>query len=401
MRKLSSLPIPKINVTDFFQDLEISKAQKNTRNAQATNAPVRGSRSPDYGRGGMSGRGRNSYGQSGGRPSNIDHYDTRSGPQRGGPDYGRQQRPRDAYRPERSPSPRSYRGRDHLDRPRGRSRSPIRRNRNAGYRDRSPSPRMREANEDADLQIPRRDPHNVPDVQIILMAELDRGFVSWVEGELRTRGIKSEVMFLSPRLSLQTVIRRQIIEGVHAVSQLDMKSQNSSKIPLQVFDRQGGVDAVRFDEYQDLEPKIAAELVLRAKQTQRSPQNPAPYSQPQYAPPTQSYQQPPSVAPAISDLTKLVGQLDNATLQKLLGTLNTMPQQQTNHPAVAQNAAIDLGSLLSGFAQQQAPLQQQVYQQQPQQVGSPYNNYGGGNPAPQQSAQQVQNIMAQLAKFRQ
>lgn len=89
------------------------------------------------------------------------------------------------------------------------------------------------------------------------MQELDRGFVSWVEGEFRARGVKVETMFLSPRLPLDAVIRRQILEGVHAVSQLDMRSQNSSKIPLQVFDRQGGANNVRFDEYRDLDPRIA------------------------------------------------------------------------------------------------------------------------------------------------
>jgi len=274
---------------------------------------------------------------------------------------------------------------------------------------------MREANEDADLQIPRRDPRDVPDVQIILMEQLDRAFVSWVEGEMRARGVKTEAMFLSPRLPLQAVIRRQILEGVHAVSQLDMRSQSSSKIPLQVFDRQAGANNVRFDEYRDLDPKIAAELVLRSKQT--APQvAPQPYAQPQFVPPSQSYQPPPPVqapVPPATNLANLVGQLDNATLQKLLGTLNT-PQQQ-NPPAPASNSAIDLAGLLGGLKQvPHAPQQppQQNYQPQVNSYGNPAANplaslLGHGAPSqPQQgqseqSAQQVQNIMAQLARFRQ
>ena len=88
---------------------------------------------------------------------------------------------------------------------------PLARETMVGIEGKSPSPRTRQENEDAELQIPRRESRDVPDVQIILMGQLDRGFVSWVEGELRGRGLKSEVMFLSPRLSLEAVIRRQIL----------------------------------------------------------------------------------------------------------------------------------------------------------------------------------------------
>lgn len=43
------------------------------------------------------------------------------------------------------------------------------------------------------------------------------------------------------------VVRRQIIEGVHAVSRVTRASQQTGKIPLQVFDRRGGTDNVRFE----------------------------------------------------------------------------------------------------------------------------------------------------------
>lgn len=381
-----------------------------------------------------------------------DRYDARAGPVRKD-EYGRPLR--DDYRPGRPHRPaspprdlRQFYGQDEYGYNRrdsdsydgysqrhGRSRSPTSRRDSGGYRARSPSPRTRQANEDADLQIPRRAPYDVPDVQVILMGQLDRNFVSWVEGELGSRGLKSEVMFLSPRLSLEAVIRRQILEGVHAVSLLDMQAQNSSKIPLRVFDRQAGANNVRFDEYRDLEPKIAAELVLRAKQTQiptpayppapayaptyTQPPNPA-YAQapayappqPQYAPPqqyqpppaaTQQYQPPPA-ATATPDLANLVGGLDNSTLQKLLSSMNT-PQQPQNAPAAAANSLIDLTGILGGLNQGQP---QPTYQHQPPPAADPYAFYSNGaapqQQAPQQSAQQVQNvqnIMAQLAKFRQ
>jgi nuclear polyadenylated RNA-binding protein 3 len=402
--------------TNRLVDLEISKPQKNTRNAQAAGQGRR-SRSPEYARGGGADRGGR------GRNSAVDRYDGRAAPTYRSDEYGRPIRVRDDYRPVRSPTPPrgNFRGRDEYfprsrdsydSRDRRRSRSPYGHRDDGRYRERSLSPRGREAVEDADLQIPRRDPRDVPDVQILLMEQLDRDFVSWVEGEMRGRGIKVEVMFLNPRLPLQAVIRRQILEGVHAVSKLDMRCQQSAKIPLQVFDRQGGANNVRFDEYQDLDPKIAAELVLRAKQTQAPPpvQNPQ-YAQPQFAA-GQTYQPPATAPPAppAANLASLVGQLDNATLQKLLGSYQ-LPQQQQNAPVVAPNHAIDLAGLLGGL-QPQPP--QQTYQQ-PQSVPDAYANLASNpalaallqnasppQPAPTQpqSDQQVQNIMASLARFR-
>ncbi|KAF7929875.1 uncharacterized protein EAE97_009472 [Botrytis byssoidea] len=388
--------------------LEVSKAQKNTRNAGQT---WRRSQSPEQTRGNASARNRNPQLEA--RGSGYNHNDRNQNDRhRSQPQHG-SQRPHDGYRSGRSPSPsRNYRGREARDeyrstrnndsyesRDRRRSRSPFSGAQRGSYRDRSPSPRTREANEDGTLQIPRREPSMVPDVQIILMAELDRGFVSWVEGELRGRGVKTEVMFLSPRLSLQAVIRRQILEGVIAVSQLDMRSQNASKIPLQVFDRSGGINAaVRFDEYQDLEPKIAAELVVRAKATAQRPQ---------YAPnPAPVYQAP--TAQPNANIANIMGQLDNPTLQKLLGTLNNMPQQQ-NAPAVAANSTVDLVSLLGGLAPQPQQVPQQIFQQSmPQAATDPYASYNNsaayGQSAAQQNgqdAQQVQAIMAQLARYRQ
>ncbi|KAE9369568.1 hypothetical protein N431DRAFT_493362 [Stipitochalara longipes BDJ] len=394
--------------------LEISKPQKNTRNAQAAGQGRR-SRSPDYARGGGSERGGR------GRNSAVDRYDGRAAPSYRSDEYGRPIRVRDDYRPVRSPTPPrgNFRGRDEYlprgrdsydSRDRRRSRSPYGHRDDGRYRERSLSPRGREAVEDADLQIPRRDPRDVPDVQVLLMEQLDRDFVSWVEGEMRGRGIKVEVMFLNPRLPLQAVIHRQILEGVHGVTKLDMRCQQSAKIPLQVFDRQGGANNVRFDEYQDLDPKIAAELILRAKQTQAPPQVQTPqYAQPQFAT-GQTYQPPAAAALPAANLASFVGQLDNATLQKLLGSYQLPPQQQ-NAPAVAANQAIDLAGLLGGL---KAQLPQQSYQT-PHSAPDPYANLVG-NPAlasllqnappPQppstqpQSDQQVQNIMASLARLR-
>lgn len=160
-----------IRRVDTDLDLEISKPQKNTRNAVATAAGDslrsgynRRSRSPDYGRGGAV-RG---FGLASG-----------SGRDRNVPLNSFERRVRDDYRPMRSPSPRGYRGRDEYrggrDRSpdryfRGRSRSPYDR----GGRYRSWSPRARDADDESDLPIPRRNPADVPDVQLVLVDEVDR-----------------------------------------------------------------------------------------------------------------------------------------------------------------------------------------------------------------------------------
>lgn len=294
----------------------------------------------------------------------------------------------------------SYDGRDRW---RNRSRSPYDRD-NGRYRERSPSPRRLEALADAELGLRRREPHSVPDVQLILLTQLDSQFVSWVKGELQSRGLKTEVYSLDHRFPLDAVIRRQILEGVHAVSQLDYNSQTASTIPLQLFNRQAGANNVQFDEYQNLEPRIAAELVLRTR-SQAAPAHPPTHQFYPYQPtpvtyqPPAPYQAPPPQAPA-PNLAQMVGQMDNASLQKLLGSMGT--SQQQNAPAAAANGAIDLAGLLNGLKPQPAyqPPAPAPAPYAPKLV-SAYDTYGTAQPPSQQSAQQVQDLMATLARFRQ
>lgn len=248
---------------DIILDLEISKPQKNTRNAVATAAGDslraghnRRSRSPDYGRGGPV-RGLGLGSGSGG-----DRYD------RSGILNPFERRMRDDYRPLRSPSPRGFRGRDDYrggrDRSpdryfRGRSRSPYDR----GGRFRSRSPRARELDDEADLPIPRRNPGDVPDVQLVLVDEVDRyvvagsflgqqliivprTFVAYIQQSFRDRGLRCDLLQL-PRVSLAAVVKRQMVEGVQAVVKIFRKSQNTGKIPLQVFNRSLGVNNIQFD----------------------------------------------------------------------------------------------------------------------------------------------------------
>ena len=89
--------------------------------------------------------------------------------------------------------------------------------------------------------------------------------MQYVEQSFEARGIKADVLLLSPKLAEAAVIRRQIIEGVHAVMKLERNVQYTNKFPLSVFDRSTPSN-VRFEEYLDLDLNIAVELVLRAKQ---------------------------------------------------------------------------------------------------------------------------------------
>lgn len=47
-------------------------------------------------------------------------------------------------------------------------------------------------------------------------------------------------------------MKRQIIEGVQAVVKIFRQAQVTGKIPLQVFDRRGGVDNVKFEGNVDI-----------------------------------------------------------------------------------------------------------------------------------------------------
>ncbi|KAF5136822.1 putative RNA-binding protein C3H8.09c [Metarhizium anisopliae] len=353
---------------------------------------------------------------------------------------------RDDYRPGRNHSPRrndyhsrddSFGGRDrgYSDSSRGgrgRSRSPpYGRSDRDPYRRRSPSPHGRPRNE-PELDIPRRYGADVPDVQIILQPDVNRDFVNWVEGAFKVKGLKTQVMYLHPRFPKDQVIQRQAAEGVHGVVDLDIRAQNLARVPVQVFDRSAGSNNVRFDQYVDLDPGTAAEVILRAKSSAAPAnynqgygsngayQNPygTQHQQPAYgggqqptAYPLQPQQPPPTSA---ADIASLMGHVDNATLQRLLSTIQgqsaTPPAAGSYpHPAVggahaAHNPPVDiqaiLGSLSGTNPQQHAPSQTPY--------GAPYggqqpngSSNQGANGNNGDAASQVQNIMAQLARYRQ
>ncbi|KAJ5253163.1 hypothetical protein N7489_003573 [Penicillium chrysogenum] len=134
-------------------------------------------------------------------------------------------------------------------------------------RSRSLSPRAFRIDEgETYLPIPRRAPRDVPDVQLVVLEELDRDFVFYVEDVFRNRGLRVDILVLGPGISLGAAVHRQFIEGVLAVVRLSRPNQISRKIPLQLFDRTAGLDNVRFLDYPELDPNMSAELLSHQAQ---------------------------------------------------------------------------------------------------------------------------------------
>ncbi|OAL46241.1 hypothetical protein IQ07DRAFT_518362 [Pyrenochaeta sp. DS3sAY3a] len=326
--------------------LEISKPQRNTKNKNEpqNNGARRRSRSPDYTRGGT-----------GPAPRENRFAGSPLSPR----DRDRRFRDRDDYRPMRSPSPRGPRGIRSRDRSRDRFDSRYRsRSRTPPRRHRSPSPR-RGYTEDG-LDLPRRLPHEVPDIQILVLTEnVPRDFIRYVEDAFRSQHLRSNVLILSGRFPEPAVVRRQILEGVLAIVRLDTTGLSKGKVSVQIFDRRGGANNVQFNEYADLDPATAGALVNNAKQSQSQPVQPPAQS---YGFPTQSlppFSQPvtnpfPPAPASQPNVSNLITSLDPASLSQLLSAMSgsNLPQNPQPAPNPAFNA--ELARL---FAQVPSPAQ--------------------------------------------
>lgn len=279
-----------------------------------------------------------------------------------------------------------------------------------------------------------------------MMQDVHKDFVDWVQRAFHDQGLRPDAMFLNPRFPREAVIQRQVLEGVHGVVELDMRAQNTAKISLQVFDRSAGTN-VRFDQYQELDPPVAAQLVLRTKgsavaqqQQQQAPAYPTyppqPYGAPNpyggYGQPSMQQQPQPQ---ATSDISALVTQLshmpniDAATMQTILASIQQQQQPQppapvphtpvNAYPSYNQGSAgqVDLNALINnisaasanngpaamrtgggmaagGYAPQPGGFQQQPQQQQ----GLPQPQIVAGSSDP---ARDVQDIIATFARYRQ
>lgn len=388
--------------------LEISKPQRNTKKAEPqNNGGRRRSRSPDYTRGGSAVPPRERY------PGPMSPRDR-----------DRRFREREEYRPMRSPSPRRGmrsrdRSRDRFERYRSRSRTPPRR-----YR--SPSPGRRGYTEDG-LDLPRRQPHEVPDIQILVLNENLRGpFIHYVEDAFRRQNLRSNVLVMSGRFPEPAVVRRQILEGVLAIVRIDTTGFHKGRVSVQIFDRKGSANNVQFNDYADLDPATAALLVDNAKRTQavtQAVQPPTafpfpPHNLPAFTqPPSNPYPTSPGAAPNVSNL---ITSLDPASLHQLLAAMSNNNTPANAMPAGNPGISADLARLLAqvpspsqtpGFGGQaqahlanaslQFPGLAQFLQSQGQQMQPPQQQSAPPVQTPSSATKQpdMNEIMAQLAQY--
>ncbi|KAI9682723.1 MAG: hypothetical protein M1829_006710 [Trizodia sp. TS-e1964] len=363
-------------------DLEMSKPQVNSRSQDGPrNRPARRSRSPERMRGGNGGnmsrrssngrRGRNAKASDSWTPQDdFRRNDLRmrspspNGVRMRGDLRGSQDRYVGTGRREGSRSRSPY-GRNRADRYEPRTRSPNRIRNGSPIRNRSRSPhplQMKKEDPSPNFAAPREN-KPTPEVQLIVIDNLNREFVSFVDRVFKERGLRCDVFFMNARSSLQMVVKTYIVQGVDAIVRLSMQSQISGRIPLQLFDRSGVDGKVQFEEYDHLEPHIAAEIVFSKKATRVSAPVPAHvpthnkqqqyghqaqiltpplsfnasgYGRPPVQPAHQMHPQPTQFQNnAISsgpNLTNLIASLNEPDLQKLL---DFMQQQSAQAPSTS------------------------------------------------------------------
>lgn len=278
--------------------------------------------------------------------------------------------------------------------------------------------------------------NRVPECQIFLLDRLDNSYIYYVENTFREAGIYVEIEDLPPRVSVNNAIQQLAYEGVLAVVTLDYNLQGSGNVNIQVFDRSEGGGSVRFDEYLKITPQVAVQLVQRVKSQQRgggySNRGASGYSSRMDHPssmgsnaPTMGRGSSNSNNNPIDPGSNLLGALQNmdpASLQQVIsviqsrgGQVNTAPTGSAVNPSGIQqypyvpgvpatndqrssNSSSPMINQLGNMTQLPSyGTQPHQYQSPPQpgahQLGS--NQGSSGN----QSTQQVQNIMDQLAKL--
>ncbi|KAJ5918695.1 hypothetical protein N7454_009839 [Penicillium verhagenii] len=239
-------------------------------------------------------------------------------------------------------------------------------------------------------------------------------FVLHVENAFRNRGLRVDVLVLGPRIPLGAAVHRQYVEGVLAVVRLSRPNQFSRKIPLQIFERTPGSNSVRFSDYPEVDPNIAAEVMFHQAQSM------------QRGPPLNSF--PPNPAFGVAPLPVPAVPVPHpglpAFLQNLLSALQrpapqSQPVSATQSPYASPNPPppADLATLLNNAARPppimqhpQQPLPSPYHLQPPNGpvISDPHllsilaKGLGGQQPQGQPAVgSNVQNLMNQLAKWKQ
>jgi hypothetical protein len=269
--------------------------------------------------------------------------------------------------------------------------------------------------------MPFRYGADVPDVQLVLLGDVHKEYVSWVQGVFHSHGLRTNVIYANPRFPREPLIQRQMVEGVHAVSFLDPNSPGKQQLDLRVFTRTA--TSINFDDYK-VTPHQAAALVVDKKRIQPpQPQPTYPVNnyghgyRPEVPPPVsypyqqQHYVIPPAPAPQIpprapaQDISSVVGQLNNESLSALLATLTQSQSaaQQPPHPAMPYGAAaacaapqapqIDINALLVNLRSAANPGA-------PSYGEAPAYGVGSAPPVPTgYDAQQARKLLDQLRRI--
>ncbi|KAI1821634.1 hypothetical protein F4861DRAFT_518185 [Xylaria intraflava] len=298
---------------------------------------------------------------------------------------------------------------------RRRSRSPKLSNQSS-YRRRSRSSH-RQRSTAAVLDSPGRHGADIPDIRCLILGNIKPNFISWVKNAFIRQGLSVDFIPFNAQLSRDAFIQRQVVEGVHAVADLDFRCQQIGKIQLQVFDRSAVYPGIRFDQYQDLDPAVAGQLVIRAKAQAESPtplyggnndgqynaaqQHPVP--QPgRYNPP--SYIQPHPHEPYASALASGAGgsHLDTARMPRTLGSSNGqvgMPRAYGPNDGKPNAYSTRLSGNLGNMAYEVGPPSQPHPTRQG--MGRTYagpNTSAGG--ADDDNAAHIQRILTELTKYK-
>ncbi|KAI8611591.1 hypothetical protein BC830DRAFT_1171755 [Chytriomyces sp. MP71] len=117
--------------------------------------------------------------------------------------------------------------------------------------------------------LPRRFGSAVPEVQLILIGNVDRFFVARVESGMKAAGIVVDVHYFNEQHSLRTIVHQWMAEGVRAIVFIEHHHVKAGNISIHTF-HPGG----KISEYDNISIEMGASLVLQERQARAATANP-------------------------------------------------------------------------------------------------------------------------------
>lgn len=140
-----------------------------------------------------------------------------------------------------------------------RSRSPspgYRRDRDRGRHSRYDDPRDSRRLSDSN-PLPRRF-GNAPLVQMVILGDVERNYLSQVENAFSRSGLGYDTMHLGPKMNLGAAVAQLKSEGVKAIVFLNKQLERSGRVAMQHFKSNGQIQ-----EYESILPDAAIEIFNR------------------------------------------------------------------------------------------------------------------------------------------